>query len=189
MLSHWHSHRWIHGDIKPSNLALDEEWRLHLLDLESAVQLEEGEYSCDSGVHTEKYAAPEVLGDRMRVTLTSDLYSAGVIIREVLRVCAVVCPPWGVANSDTCCVPCGRVACCRRRCIRSGTPWRRRCCARIQRAGLVTAACWNVLASPTPHPQGQWRRATPHPHRVRRSLAMSDAGRCCTPLCHRWMTA
>lgn len=79
--------------MKPSNTAVNNEWRVYLLDVETAKQLEVGARSCKCGAFTEVYAAPEVLNKNV-VTLTSDLYSAGLMIEEALRVGA--CTPVAV---------------------------------------------------------------------------------------------
>ena len=100
----WSAHHWAHLDVKPSNFgysAVDDQW--YLIDIESAVPLKPAGMTTqlDGPVcHTAKYAAPEVAMPLPHVTRTSDLYSVGVILRDVIapvrtsdvavRLCALI---------------------------------------------------------------------------------------------------
>lgn len=88
----WRSRRLVHGDIKPSNIGLDASTKqLFLMDVETIVTVPEGEDSeLFEGFYTEQYAAPEVLGEST-VNLTSDLYSVGVMLGELVKAKVCTC--------------------------------------------------------------------------------------------------
>lgn len=95
ILADWRSRRLVHGDVKPSNIVVDSDWHVFLLDLESVVELPTAKTTHRSKAYTVVYAAPEVRKKKV-VTLTSDLYSVGVMIAEAvlvgaLQACFVMC--------------------------------------------------------------------------------------------------
>jgi serine/threonine-protein kinase len=76
---------WIHGDLKPSNIHVSSSGAVTLLDLGFARRLGESgwqEYRVLLG--TPRYMAPEVLTSASAASPTSDLYSLGVILFEML---------------------------------------------------------------------------------------------------------
>ena len=78
-----HSADIIHGDLKPSNVRVDDEDHVCVLDVESAiVDWQRLSATARSRVlHTEGYAAPEV-EDGVDCTPASDVYSLGVMLRD-----------------------------------------------------------------------------------------------------------
>lgn len=71
----------IYGDLKPENLMLEKNGRLVLIDFGAARRWkEENEIPCWG---TEKYASPEQKAGNENVDLRSDLYSLGIILREM----------------------------------------------------------------------------------------------------------
>lgn len=72
----------IHRDLKPENLIFDEKGYVHITDLGVAKLIENNrEYVDSSG--TPGYMAPEVI-NHMHHNLTSDYFSVGVIIYELM---------------------------------------------------------------------------------------------------------
>jgi serine/threonine protein kinase len=81
----WFKAGWVHGDLKPSNVGVDQSGNVYLFDFESS--------HCVATVQPERrgritytphYAAPEVKsGDTAVLCPTADLYSLGVILQEV----------------------------------------------------------------------------------------------------------
>jgi serine/threonine protein kinase/tetratricopeptide (TPR) repeat protein len=87
-VQHAHSHAVIHRDLKPSNILVKDDGSVRLLDFGIAKQLESLDLSVDqtmTGLRmmTPAYASPEqVRGDR--VGISTDVYSLGVILYELL---------------------------------------------------------------------------------------------------------
>ena len=76
----------VDGDLKPGNVRLDSEGHVCILDVESAiVNWQELAMTVRSRVmHTNGYAAPEVLGG-VDCPPASDVYSLGVMLRDDVR--------------------------------------------------------------------------------------------------------
>ncbi len=87
-VQHAHSHAVIHRDLKPSNILVKKDGSVRLLDFGIAKQLESLDLQVDqtmTGLRmmTPAYASPEqVRGDR--VGISTDVYSLGVILYELL---------------------------------------------------------------------------------------------------------
>ena len=87
-VQHAHSHAVIHRDLKPSNVLVKSDGSVRLLDFGIAKQLENLELQVDQTMiglrlMTPAYASPEqIRGDR--VGISTDVYSLGVILYELL---------------------------------------------------------------------------------------------------------
>jgi serine/threonine-protein kinase len=87
-VQHAHSHAVIHRDLKPSNILVKKDGSVRLLDFGIAKQIESLDLQVDqtmTGLRmmTPAYASPEqVRGDR--VGISTDVYSLGVILYELL---------------------------------------------------------------------------------------------------------
>lgn len=84
-----HSAGWLHGDVKPANVLVSPEGHATLIDLGFARPIDEPATGLDRAVSravlgTPDYLAPEALRARGRVGVTSDLYSLGVMLYELL---------------------------------------------------------------------------------------------------------
>lgn len=87
VIQYAHDHLIVHRDIKPSNLLIDQYGNLKLLDFGIAKMLEVGtdqeQTEQLSRILTPSYASPEqILGKT--ITTTSDVYSLGVLLYELL---------------------------------------------------------------------------------------------------------
>ena len=82
-LTHVHEAGILHRDIKPANILLDAQGNAHLTDFGIA-QPEDATSLTQTGmvIGTLRYLAPEV-ADGGPATVLSDLYSAGVVVREI----------------------------------------------------------------------------------------------------------
>ena len=87
-VQHAHGHAVIHRDLKPSNILVKSDGSVRLLDFGIAKQLESLELPVDQTITglrlmTPAYASPEqIRGDR--VGISTDVYSLGVILYELL---------------------------------------------------------------------------------------------------------
>jgi len=87
-VQHAHSHAVIHRDLKPSNILVKKDGAVRLLDFGIAKQIENLDLQVDQTMTwlrmmTPAYASPEqVRGDR--VGISTDVYSLGVILYELL---------------------------------------------------------------------------------------------------------
>jgi serine/threonine protein kinase len=66
-----------HGDIKPDNYVVDENYKLKLIDLASCI-IANQETSDNFG--TQEYFAPELFGSSSRIPASADIFSLGVTI-------------------------------------------------------------------------------------------------------------
>lgn len=81
MLTHLHRAGLLHGDVKPANVIVREDGTVTLVDLGLAASWQE-RGAVPEGL-TPHYAAPEVLAGR-ELTARSEVYSLGVVLREIL---------------------------------------------------------------------------------------------------------
>ena len=81
----WRQHRLVHGDLKPTNIGVDGRGQLLLFDLESVVEIPEGEVEVilERALCTKQYSPPELL-HRNAVNLETDLFAVGVMLQDVL---------------------------------------------------------------------------------------------------------
>ncbi|MCR9202340.1 MAG: serine/threonine protein kinase [Planctomycetaceae bacterium] len=85
-LQHAHQNRVIHRDIKPSNILLDDRQQIRLVDFGLA-RLDErtGELTAEHALAgTPAYMSPEQITDPAAASEVSDVYSAGIVLFELL---------------------------------------------------------------------------------------------------------
>ena len=73
---------WLCCDLKPSNLILGEDGRVHLIDTESLFRIDEA--LLGARYATKGYAAPEQFGRNARADIRSSVFSLGSILYEML---------------------------------------------------------------------------------------------------------
>ena len=78
-----HKRKWIHGDIKPSNIIVSAQGHVTLIDLGFARHAPNKE-NMRSLMGTLKYAAPEMFVSSKSQNSASDIYSLGVTLYEIL---------------------------------------------------------------------------------------------------------
>jgi serine/threonine protein kinase len=81
-LRHIHSHKIMHGDLKPDNILLDSTNHVKICDFGFACSLEEMHQSSMTMTGTPSYIAPE-LWDHDESVFVNDVWSLGVIIYEL----------------------------------------------------------------------------------------------------------
>lgn len=84
VLTHLHRSELLHGDVKPANVIVRADGSVTLVDLGLAASWQE-RGALPEGL-TPHYAAPEVLAGRL-VTARSEVFSLGVVLRELLAAC------------------------------------------------------------------------------------------------------
>lgn len=78
-----HRQRLVHGDVKPSNLFVEDSGQVKLLDFGATRRRESLLESLDTAVGTPSYMAPELLLEG-RLTVAADFFSFGVVLFELL---------------------------------------------------------------------------------------------------------
>lgn len=82
-----HSHNWVHGDIKPANILIDERLQPYLSDFGSAFNLSRASSApaAELGwIGTAGYMAPELLRQESAPSIASDVFALGVTLYELL---------------------------------------------------------------------------------------------------------
>ena len=88
ILTEWEAAGLVHGDLKPSNICVDEADNVFLLDVESVVQLDKSRYYTevpDGFRSTRAYRAPELDKDGV-VCCKSDWFAVGKTLEELASV-------------------------------------------------------------------------------------------------------
>lgn len=88
-LSYLHSHGVIHRDVKPSNIMIENDSNVRLMDLGIARQNGGNKWSRIGFVGTPQYSAPEQIlrqenDNRYKIDATTDLYALGITFYELL---------------------------------------------------------------------------------------------------------
>lgn len=88
-LARLHRGGWVHGDVKPPNVMLDDAGTITLVDFGAAVARDRAPLARPPGargplVGTPHYAAPELHADRCAIDPAADVYSLGMIAYELL---------------------------------------------------------------------------------------------------------
>ncbi len=80
-----HQAGWLHGDVKPHNIVLDEQGHATLLDLGFVQRLNEPAGVADRPLlGTLRYLPPEMIRSSVRADQRSDIYSLGVVAYELI---------------------------------------------------------------------------------------------------------
>lgn len=77
-----HNLGWVHSDLQPANVLMNESGHLFLTDLAFAQSLQE--LDPDFGAGNRHYAAPERWQEKPELSAASDIYSLGIILFELL---------------------------------------------------------------------------------------------------------
>lgn len=84
-VSQIHERGYIHKDIKPSNILLDMTGKVHLIDFDIAQKLDENNQSkVTKPMGTPQYAPPEAYIEGSVLSYSADIYSIGVVARELI---------------------------------------------------------------------------------------------------------
>ncbi|MDG2382031.1 MAG: serine/threonine-protein kinase [Pirellulaceae bacterium] len=84
-LRHLHAKGWVHADVKPANMVVSEDGHATLIDLGSTLRPDESIFAWQRPVvGTLKYVAPELLISATQTNPSSDIYSLGISLFEML---------------------------------------------------------------------------------------------------------
>lgn len=84
-LQHLHDQGWVHGDIKPANIVVSKHGHATLIDLGSTMRFDESLFGEQRPfVGSLAYVAPELLTSTNRTDPSSDVYSLGVTLYQML---------------------------------------------------------------------------------------------------------
>jgi len=86
-LFHAHEHGFVHCDLKPANILLDEEGHAHVADFGLAVHESTQQHRVSGIAGTLPYASPEQVGGKTHLDRRTDIWSLGVILYEMLSGC------------------------------------------------------------------------------------------------------
>ncbi|KAA6354266.1 MAG: putative NEK/NEK6 protein kinase, partial [Streblomastix strix] len=79
-----HANNIIHGDIKPENILLTEDFKVKLADFGLSRKLREGkQYTMGRG-GTTFYLSPELLQERKILTIAADIWAIGILLYDLL---------------------------------------------------------------------------------------------------------
>ncbi len=82
-LSYAHKNNVIHRDIKPANIIIDQHGNARILDFGIALSESEGNDSETTVIGTEGYIAPEQENNYAQATIASDIYSFGMLMKNL----------------------------------------------------------------------------------------------------------
>ncbi|MCP4193058.1 MAG: serine/threonine protein kinase [Planctomycetaceae bacterium] len=84
-LRHLHAKGWVHADVKPANIMVSKDGHATLIDLGSSLRPDESIFAWQRPVvGTLKYVAPELLTSATQTNPSSDIYSLGISLFEML---------------------------------------------------------------------------------------------------------
>ncbi len=87
-LENLHSENYLHCDLKPSNIMLDNHGYVRVIDFGRATRVDDDKKRAFA---TPVYASPEYHADQ-RISIQSDIYSVGLVGLELIRGCPLIAP-------------------------------------------------------------------------------------------------